>query len=144
MNSSLFKFILIPGRAIAQAVSRRLPTAAVPVRARVRSCGLFGGQSDTGAGFLQVLQFPLPIRTLQLPASNNSSSQGLNRTSPLTNSLTHSLTHSLTNSLHSTALHCTSWTETEFESYITTDSQSVSLSWNKNPTEVYDKIFFYY
>jgi hypothetical protein len=49
-------------RAIARAVSRRLPTAAARVRARVRSCRIFSGQSDTGAGFLRVLRFPLPIR----------------------------------------------------------------------------------
>jgi hypothetical protein len=49
------------GRAIAQAVSRRLPTAAARVRARVWSCGICGGQSGTGAGFLRVLRFPLPI-----------------------------------------------------------------------------------
>jgi hypothetical protein len=45
------------GRAIAQAVSRWLPTAA----ARVRSCGICGGQSGTGADFLRSLRFPLPI-----------------------------------------------------------------------------------
>jgi hypothetical protein len=39
------------GRAIAQAVSRRLPKAAVRIRARVRSCGICGGWSGTGAGF---------------------------------------------------------------------------------------------
>jgi hypothetical protein len=49
------------GRAITQAVSRRLPTAAARVRARVRSCGICGGQSGTGAGFLRVFRFPLPI-----------------------------------------------------------------------------------
>jgi hypothetical protein len=42
--------------AIAQAVSDWIPTAA-----RVRSCGICGGQSGTGAGCLWVLQFPLPI-----------------------------------------------------------------------------------
>jgi hypothetical protein len=47
--------------AIAQAVSRRLPTAAAQVGAEVRSCGIFDGQSDIGAGFLPVLRFPLPI-----------------------------------------------------------------------------------
>jgi hypothetical protein len=31
------------------------------VRARVRSCGICGGQSGTGVGFLQVLRFPLPV-----------------------------------------------------------------------------------
>jgi hypothetical protein len=49
------------GRAIAQAVSRRLPTAGTRVRARVKSCGIRGRQSGTGAGFLLVLRFPLPI-----------------------------------------------------------------------------------
>jgi hypothetical protein len=41
-------------RTIAQAVSRR-------VRTRVRSCGICGGRSGTGAGFLRVLRFPMPI-----------------------------------------------------------------------------------
>jgi hypothetical protein len=50
------------GRAIAQAVNRQLPTAAAWVRARIRSCGICGEQSGTGAGFLRVLWFPLPIR----------------------------------------------------------------------------------
>jgi hypothetical protein len=49
------------GRAIAQAVSRWLPTAAARVPARVWSCGICGGQSGTGAGFLRVLRFHLPI-----------------------------------------------------------------------------------
>jgi hypothetical protein len=49
------------GRAIAQAVSRWLPTAAARVRSQVRSCGICGGQRGTGAGFLRVLQFPLTI-----------------------------------------------------------------------------------
>jgi hypothetical protein len=45
----------------AQAVSRRLPTAPVWVRAQVRSCG---GQSGTGACFHRVLRFPLSILIL--------------------------------------------------------------------------------
>jgi hypothetical protein len=49
------------GRAIAQAVSGWLPTAAARVRARVYSCGICGGQSGARAGFLRVLRFPLPI-----------------------------------------------------------------------------------
>jgi hypothetical protein len=49
------------GRAIAQAVSRWLPTAAARVRARVWSSGIYGGQTGAGAGFLRVLRFPLPI-----------------------------------------------------------------------------------
>jgi hypothetical protein len=47
--------------AIAQAVSRRLPTAAARVRTQVRLCEICGGQSGTWAGFLRVLLFPLPI-----------------------------------------------------------------------------------
>jgi hypothetical protein len=47
--------------AAAQAVSRWLPTAATQVQARVCSCGICGGQSGAGAGFLRVLIFPLPI-----------------------------------------------------------------------------------
>jgi hypothetical protein len=49
------------GRAIAQAVSCWLPTAAARVRARGLASGICGGQSGAGAGFLRVLQFPLPI-----------------------------------------------------------------------------------
>jgi hypothetical protein len=49
------------GRAITQAVSRQLPTAAARVRAKVRRCGICGGQSSNGAGFHLVLQFPLPV-----------------------------------------------------------------------------------
>jgi hypothetical protein len=46
---------------MAQAVSHWLPTVVARVRTRVWSCGICGGQSGAGAGFLQVLQFPLPI-----------------------------------------------------------------------------------
>jgi hypothetical protein len=49
------------GRALAQAVSRRLPTAAARARAQVRSCGICGGQSGSAAAFLLVLRFPVPI-----------------------------------------------------------------------------------
>jgi hypothetical protein len=52
------------GRAITQAVSRRLHTAAARVRAWVRSCWICDGESGTEAGFLRVLQFPPPIRIL--------------------------------------------------------------------------------
>jgi hypothetical protein len=51
----------LPGRAIAQAVSRWLQTAAARVQTRVWSSGICGGQSGAGAGFLLVLRFPLPI-----------------------------------------------------------------------------------
>jgi hypothetical protein len=49
------------GRAIAQAVSRWLPTSATRVQNRVLSCGICGRQSGAGAGFLRVLRFSLPI-----------------------------------------------------------------------------------
>jgi hypothetical protein len=49
-----------PRRAVAQAVSRWLPNAAARVRVRA-AFGVCGGQSGTGAGFLRVLQFPLPV-----------------------------------------------------------------------------------
>jgi hypothetical protein len=49
-----------PGSAVAQAVIRWLPTAAARVRVRA-ACGVSGGQSGIGAGFLRVLRFPLPI-----------------------------------------------------------------------------------
>jgi hypothetical protein len=52
----LYDVTLKRGRAVTQAVSRRLPTPA----ARVRSCGICGGQSGSGAGSLRVLRFPLP------------------------------------------------------------------------------------
>jgi hypothetical protein len=55
--------ILNRGRAIAHAVSRRLPNAAACVQVQVRSSDICGGQSGTGAGFLRVLWFPLPILT---------------------------------------------------------------------------------
>jgi hypothetical protein len=49
------------GRAIAQAVSPRLPTAAARIRAQAKSCGICGRQNNTGASFRRVLLFPLPI-----------------------------------------------------------------------------------
>jgi hypothetical protein len=49
------------GRAIAQAVSRLFPTAAARVQSQVQSCGICGGQSGAGTGFLRVLRFPLQI-----------------------------------------------------------------------------------
>jgi hypothetical protein len=63
---------LAVGRAIAQAVSSRLATAAARVRSQVRSCGICGGQSGTGTGFLRVLRLPLPI--LIPPTTPHSSS----------------------------------------------------------------------
>jgi hypothetical protein len=63
------------GRAIAQAVSRCLPTA----RARVQnqSCMICGRQRCAGVGFLRVLRFPLPIFIPQIsPQSPSSNIRG--------------------------------------------------------------------
>jgi hypothetical protein len=59
--TSLWTLVSAQGRAAAQAVSRWLPTAPARVRALVRSCRIFGGQSSISAGFIPVLRFPLPI-----------------------------------------------------------------------------------
>jgi hypothetical protein len=45
----------------AQAVSCRLPTVMARVRSQVSSCGICGDQCGTGAGFLRILRFPLPV-----------------------------------------------------------------------------------
>jgi hypothetical protein len=72
----LFNFVTTSyfqhGCATAQAVSRWLPTAAAQVRAWIRSCGICGGRSGTGAGFLRVLRFLLPV--IAPTASHSSSS----------------------------------------------------------------------
>jgi hypothetical protein len=54
------------GRAIAQAASRWLPTAAVRGSRPGRHVGFCGGQSGAGAGFVRVLRFPLPNSFHQL------------------------------------------------------------------------------
>jgi hypothetical protein len=59
-NHSNINFNRYESRDVAQAVSRWLPTAAARVRVRA-ACGVCSGQSGTGAGFLRVLRFPLPI-----------------------------------------------------------------------------------
>jgi hypothetical protein len=64
------------GCAIAQAVSRRLPTEAARVRAPVKLCGICGRESGTGAGFLLVLRFPLRIRFPPIAPQSSSSSSG--------------------------------------------------------------------
>jgi hypothetical protein len=55
------------GRAIAEAVSRWLPTAAARVQSRVWSSGICGA----GAGFLRVLRFPLPFIPPNSPFSQS-------------------------------------------------------------------------
>jgi hypothetical protein len=61
INNDLFMFISQVVNQIYKPAASKLPTAAARVRSQVRSCGICGGQSATGAGFLQVLRFPLPI-----------------------------------------------------------------------------------
>jgi hypothetical protein len=56
------------GRAVAQAVSRWLPTATARVRVRAGMWVLWW-QSGTGSGFLRVLQFSLPIISPISPSS---------------------------------------------------------------------------
>jgi hypothetical protein len=55
-----FAITYFEGRAVAQAVSRWLPTVAARVRVRAAR-EVCGGQSGTGAGFMRVRRFPLPI-----------------------------------------------------------------------------------
>jgi hypothetical protein len=59
------------GRAIAQAVSRWLLIAAAPVRARVCSSGICGGQNRTEAGFLQYFGVPCQSLFHQVPHHNH-------------------------------------------------------------------------
>jgi hypothetical protein len=58
---------ILKGRVIAL---RRLVAGLPPRRPGfehgVRSCGIYGGQSGAGAGFLRILRFPLPIPFHQL------------------------------------------------------------------------------
>jgi hypothetical protein len=54
--------LLVLGRAVAQAVTRRLPTAAVRVQSQFKSFWICGGLSGSGAGFLQALRFHLTFR----------------------------------------------------------------------------------
>jgi hypothetical protein len=48
-------------RPVAQVVSPRLSVSAARVRAPGNSCGICGGRSSTGVGFLSALPFPLPL-----------------------------------------------------------------------------------
>jgi hypothetical protein len=62
---------LFMGRAITEAVSRWLPTAAARVQSRVWSSGICGGPSGVGAGFLRVLRFPLSFIPPNSPSSQS-------------------------------------------------------------------------
>jgi hypothetical protein len=58
LMSNQIQSYITTGRAVFQAVSRRLPIATAGVQAQVNSCGIYGGQSGIGAGFLEYLDFP--------------------------------------------------------------------------------------
>jgi hypothetical protein len=56
------------GRATAQAVSRRPPTADTRFRTRVGPCGICGGQSGTGTGFYPSTSvFPCQFHSIGAP-----------------------------------------------------------------------------
>jgi hypothetical protein len=55
---AVFVARLSKSRAIAQAVSRRLPTAVALFRSQVRSHGIYGGQIFTRAVFSEYFHFP--------------------------------------------------------------------------------------
>jgi hypothetical protein len=57
-SNEISRVNMLHGRATAQAVNRRLPNGAARVRFRVRSCGISGGQSGSGVGFILVFGFP--------------------------------------------------------------------------------------
>jgi hypothetical protein len=59
----------LSGRAMTQAVSRRLFTAEARVRSRVTQFGICGGQSGTGTGFSRVLRFS-SVNFIQLSNSD--------------------------------------------------------------------------
>jgi hypothetical protein len=61
-------------RAIAQAVSRRIPTTVARVRAQVKLGAICGRQSGTGVGFLRVLRFSLPVLIPRIARHSSSSS----------------------------------------------------------------------
>jgi hypothetical protein len=64
------------GRAIAQAAIRLLPAAAARIRAQVRSCGIYGGQSGTGQVFSEELGFPCDSSYHQLLRTHHLLSEG--------------------------------------------------------------------
>jgi hypothetical protein len=73
MGKNLFERLI--GRDIAQSVSRRLPTTAARVRARVKSCGVCGWQSGTGVVVLRVIRLLVPS-SLPIPSQSSSIIRG--------------------------------------------------------------------
>jgi hypothetical protein len=68
------------GRAVAQAVSRRPPTAEARVRYRVSPCGIFGGQSGTGTGFSPSASvFPYQFHSTGAPLLGKGQKKGCTR-----------------------------------------------------------------
>jgi hypothetical protein len=61
MNSKRIRVKICKGHAVAEEVSRQFPTIGAPVRVRGKSCWLYGGQSDTEAGFSVCFLFSPPI-----------------------------------------------------------------------------------
>jgi hypothetical protein len=77
MNTQPLRVLSYPrmGRAMAQAVSRRPLTAEARVLDLVNPCGICGGQSGTGTGFLRVLRFS-PVNIIPPSPSKLISSGG--------------------------------------------------------------------
>jgi hypothetical protein len=73
-EQTCFQFTTNHGCAINLDVSRWLPTAEARFRGRVMSRVNFGGQIDTGVGFLGVLRFSFPLISPTTPHSSPSSS----------------------------------------------------------------------
>jgi hypothetical protein len=61
------------GRAIAQMVSRWLPTEAARLRARLWPCGICGGQSGVGEDFSEYFNFPCQFALRRLLPQSSSS-----------------------------------------------------------------------
>jgi hypothetical protein len=60
--------VALNGRAMAQVVSRRLPTAEARVRSRVSPCGICGGQIGTGTSFYPSTSvFPCQFHSIGAP-----------------------------------------------------------------------------
>jgi hypothetical protein len=74
-RTTLTNVFIIVGRAVAQVVSHRIPTAAAQVRAQVRPCVICGGQSGTGAGFFPSTSVS-PANSHSTDCSHSSSEAG--------------------------------------------------------------------